>query len=260
MAPFYKAAAAVCLVAVYGLQSEATGPTTTYEFKAVDVDKEAYVAANLVRNGKLAVHINEVAKDDSLVSGLKEKVEPKNAAKGGAQTVDSCDALIKASNLAGIFNHTSEYVESPNYRTLLQAALDAGLGVFKAKGYQNKWNEIWEDASGANLAYLLGSNSTSIGCVIGTCNKVVTPEERSPVSPQVSPEKTVLFCILNPAAENGKAPFDEEYFNELVARTAKLAEMTEDDLKAPSNDGTAAAAIPTVLAAGFVSMLAALSA
>ncbi|CDJ45622.1 hypothetical protein EBH_0016680 [Eimeria brunetti] len=255
MACFYRTAAAVCLVALCGLRSVAAGKTTTYEFTAVDVNEDAYVAANLVRNGKLAVHISEVTKNATLVSDLKHKVE-----QASGEPLESCDGLIDTSNPIGIFNHTSEYAESPNYRTMLQAALDKGLEVFKAKGYQNKWKEIWGDADGANLAYLLGSNSTSMGCVIGTCSKVVTTtDQRSETPPEVTPEKTVLLCELSPAAEKEKAPFDEEYFNELVARTARLAEMTEEDLKAPSNDGTAAAAIPTTLAAGLVAMLTAVS-
>ncbi|CDJ45619.1 hypothetical protein EBH_0013350 [Eimeria brunetti] len=175
---------AVCLVALYGLQSDAVGTTTTYEFKAVDVDEDAYLAANLARNGKLPVRISEVAKDASLVSTLKEKVESQIVGiQDNPATIDSCDALIKASNLADIFHHSFDYEQSPNYLKLLQAALDAGVQVF-----------------------------------------------------------------------------NEEYCNGLVARTAQLTDITEQDLKAPSSDGTATAAVSTILAACLTAMLTAVSA
>ncbi|CDJ45615.1 hypothetical protein EBH_0008900 [Eimeria brunetti] len=164
---FYKTAAAVCLVALSGLQTAAGD--TTYKFKAVDVDE---------------VHINEVVKDESVVSTLKKKVEPTPTVKQvGKASENPRDAVMEANNLKDIFHYTFNYTAQPSYPELLQGALDAGLDVFK-----------------------------------------------------------------------------EEYFNALIARTAKLASMTEDDLKAPSNDGTAASAVPTILIAGLLAMLTAVAA
>ncbi|CDJ54288.1 hypothetical protein EBH_0045860 [Eimeria brunetti] len=66
--------------------------------------------------------------------------------------------------------------------------------------------------------------------------------------------------LLQDALGAGLAVFGEEYFNGLIARTAKLEEMTADDLKAPAEDAAAATAVPTILIAGLVAMLAAGSA
>ncbi|CDJ45621.1 SAG family member [Eimeria brunetti] len=251
---FCKTAAAVCLVALYGLQSEAASPQTTYKFKAVEVTDDAYIAANLVRNGKLEVHISEVSKDTNLVPGLQKEVVASASVEQPEGTTESCKKLMEQSGLKGIFHHAFSYKEKNDYRELFQAALDAGIAVFKEKGYQNKWDEIWASDAGASLAYLLGANSTKIGCVIGECIQVQTQDEGEPSSEE-STGNAFLFCDLSPAVDKSKAPFDEEYFNVLVARTAKLAEMTEEDLKAPSNDGTAAGAFPTILVAGLVAML-----
>ncbi|CDJ45623.1 SAG family member [Eimeria brunetti] len=257
---FYKTAAAVCLVALYGLQSDAAGKTTTYKFKAVDVDDEAYVAARLVRNGKLAVHISEVAKDADLVSGLQKKVAPTAAqGKQSGTSTESCKKVMEESALKDIFHRAFTYKESNNYRELFQKALDAGIAVFKENGYQNKWEEIWESDDGASLAYLLGSNSTKIGCVVGQCIKVETDTTDDSDPTEESTGDDVLFCELSPAAKKNEAPFDEDYFNGLIARTAQIAQMTEEDLQSSSNDGTAAAAVPTTLAAGVVAMLTAVS-
>ncbi|CDJ45625.1 hypothetical protein EBH_0020010 [Eimeria brunetti] len=262
MASFYKSAAAVCLVALFGLQSVAADPQTTYKFRAIAVNDDAYVAANLVRNGKLAVHIGEVAMDESLVAGLQKKVAPSTGlTQQDGTPKDSCNKLMEESGLKSIFHYASSSEETYNYRELFQAALDAGITVFKEKGYQNKWGEIWGIDAGASLAYLLGANSTKIGCVIGECIQVQTDTvEDRPSTTENSTGNAFLFCQLDPEAETGQPPFDEEYFDGLIARTDKLAGMTEEDLKAPSNDGTAAAAVPTIIAAGFLAILAAISA
>ncbi|CDJ45617.1 SAG family member [Eimeria brunetti] len=201
---------------------------------------DAYLAVNLLRNGKLSVHISELATGDSLVSALKEKVQSKTA--------------------TDIFHHTFDYVESPDYRKLLQEALDKGLEVFKDTENQNNWENIWGIDAGANLAYLLGANSTTVGCAIGQCTKETTAPNTGRTSNATPTGKAVLFCELSPPAEKEKAPFDEEYYNGLISRTAKLADMTEEDLKAPSNGDTAAAAFPTILTAGLVAILASVAA
>ncbi|CDJ28202.1 uncharacterized protein EMH_0038740 [Eimeria mitis] len=104
MASIYKTAAAVCL-ALY-----------------------AYLAANLARNGKLPVHISEVTKDSALVSTLGEEVEGEEP-----PTAENCTALI-TSELKGNFHYSFAYeaeaTASPDYRQLLQKALQAGLTVF----------------------------------------------------------------------------------------------------------------------------------
>ncbi|CDJ45643.1 SAG family member [Eimeria brunetti] len=269
MATFYKTAAAVCLVALSGLQSEAA--QTTYKFKVANVDDSVYLAANLVRNGRLPVHISEVAPDSNLVSTVQGKVQACTASKQPSRvTMEACEALMKASDLRDIFYHTFDYTESPDYRELMQAALDEGLKVFKKQNYGTDWQTIWASEAGANLAYLLGSNSTKIGCVIGECT-----EEASRTLPgaakrgvaalstdlgEAEAKKAVLFCALSPEAQKNTAPFDEEYFTALISRTALLANMTQDDLKVPTNDGIAAAAVPSILATSLVAMLTALSA
>ncbi|CDJ45636.1 SAG family member [Eimeria brunetti] len=268
MASVYKTAAAVCFVALYGLQSEAAGTTISHKFIPIAVEDAGYVAANLARNGKLPVHINAVAKDDNLVSTLTGTVKSKNVTEtveDAEATIDeTCSSLVKEGELKDIFHYTFEYnnvsKSSPNYRELLQKALDAGLEIFKKTKDQNKWEKIWEDEAGASLAYLLGANSTTIGCVIGQCIAAKTADDGGQSVPEGATGKAVLFCELNPAAKKNQAPFDDEYFEGLIARTAKLADMTEEDLKAPSNDGTAAAAVPTILAAGLVAVLTAISA
>ncbi|CDJ35798.1 uncharacterized protein EMH_0000330 [Eimeria mitis] len=127
MAPFYKTAATVCIVALCGLQSEAADGKK-YKFTSEDVTEEAYLAANLVRNGNLPVHISEVSKDDTLVTSLKQNVEAKEASTDG-----TCETLIEGDLKEG-FHHIFEYdVETKathDYRQLLQEALDKGLAVF----------------------------------------------------------------------------------------------------------------------------------
>ncbi|CDJ54291.1 hypothetical protein EBH_0045890 [Eimeria brunetti] len=274
MASLYKATAAICLIALCGLKSEATD-APKYKFTAEVVNEEAYVAVNLVRNGKLPVHIKEVAKDAVLAEALKKKIET-----DGQATENTCKSLI-TSNLKTIFHHIFDYQATPDYRKLLQNALDEGLTVFKDKktvNPGNEWEQIWETDAGASLAHLLGSNSTTIACVIGKCSKIESAgtggagggsggrmithlrEGRSQADGGTSTEKAALFCELSPAAKVNKAPFSEEYYGGLIARTASLKEMTEDDLKAPSNDGVAPGAIPAVLIAGFAALLAAASA
>ncbi|CDJ45629.1 SAG family member [Eimeria brunetti] len=377
MASLYRAAAAVCLVALYGIQSEATGKIVTYQFKSENVDDACYLAANLARNGKLPVHISEVEHGDSIVSSLTEKVESKTIKKEGdtvsdpgcnelmeesklvstasaggdnlasfgdralapaaalshkdifhytfeykekpnypellqaaldadgylaanlvrngklpvhvnevakddnivstlTGTVnsteheetgeeaevtidDTCTALVKKGKLTDIFHYTFTYQEKPNYRELFQAALDAGLAIFKNPDYQNKWDAIWENDAGGSLAYLLGANSTTIGCVVAQCTATKSAASGKNL-PETTKGKALLLCKLNPEAEKNQAPFDDAYFDGLIARTAKLADMTEEDLKAATNDGTTAAALPTILTASFVAMVAVASA
>ncbi|CDJ27907.1 SAG family member [Eimeria mitis] len=266
MSSIYKTAAAVCL-ALCGLQAEAN-TTRKYKFKVVDVGEDAYLAANLARNGKLPVHISEVTKEDTLITTLKGKVAGEDIA-----TADNCTALI-TSELKKNFHYSFEYEStseaSPDYRQLLQKALDEGLTLFDKKYPQSQeaWEKIWNEDEGASLAYLLGSNSTTIGCVIGRCTQVKTSSDTSLLQGggggSGEPEETlqndaVLFCQLEPAAVKDSAPFDEEYFNGLIERTTELKDMTEDDLKNSVGNGPVATA-STIIIAGLVAMLTTVSA
>ncbi|CDJ45600.1 SAG family member [Eimeria brunetti] len=259
MNSFCKTITAVCLVASSGLQS-AAGASATYKWTAEDVTADACLSVNLARNGKLPVHINEVAKDEAVVTSLKNTVESKS---GTATT--SCEALMEGKEkMKSVFHYVLESQDEPDYSQLLQTSLDKGLKVFENKEYpqtDSAWQQTWQNTDFANLAYLLNSNSTKVGCVIGTCTK-----EQDAASPGITREKqtevvaTVFLCDLDPAATKDKAPFDQEYFTGLIARTAKLTNMTADDLKASTNDGTAAAAVPTVAIAGLLAVMTAVSA
>ncbi|CDJ45601.1 SAG family member [Eimeria brunetti] len=261
MASFYKTLA-VCLMAFSGLQSVA-GSDKTYTWTAEGVTADAYLSVKLARNGKLPVHISDVAKDDQLVATLKTTIEGTE----DGRAVQNCRQLIESKEtLKDLFYRVLEPTAKGerDYRQLLQASLDEGLEAFKPKEYPKttaKWQELWTNPDFANLAYLLSSNSTKVGCVIGTC----TGEQTLPPDPpseegETTVEMELLICDLDPPATKNQAPFDEEYFTGLIERTAKLASMTEDDLKAPTNDGTAAAAVPTIMFAGLVAMLTAISA
>ncbi|CDJ45612.1 SAG family member [Eimeria brunetti] len=269
MAPLYKTATAICLVALSGIRSAAVA-SEVYKFEEVQVDDAAYLAANLTRNGKLPVHIEEVTKDEGLVSSLQEKVKKAQTpvVQEREVTKESCEKLMVASNLKDTtFHYTFEYKDPPNYSELLQEALKAGLEVFGNK-YPSEWTSIWTADAGASLAYLLWSKSTKIGCVIGKCTKGAAPDdgvlgskeggaEGRVSTGEASAVPAVLFCQLDPAPTKNQAPFDEEYFTGLIARTARLEDMTTDDLKAPTNDDTAAAALPTIMFAGLAAMIAA---
>ena len=62
-----------------------------------------------------------------------------------------------------------------------------------------KWSTVWEDEVGANIANLLFSNSTEIGCAIG---------KFTPVSQRTTQNGTMHFCQMQPPAESGEAPFE----------------------------------------------------
>ncbi|CDJ35629.1 uncharacterized protein EMH_0099020 [Eimeria mitis] len=141
MASFYKTAAAMCLVALGVLQSHAQGDndngggegdSTTYKFTVVNVDEDAYLSANLARNGKLPVHISEVTKDESLVTELTGEVTKATAEVD--PDAEDCTALMTAElkeRFHYSFEHAPESEASFDYRELLQKALEAGLTVFK---------------------------------------------------------------------------------------------------------------------------------
>ncbi|CDJ28149.1 uncharacterized protein EMH_0098900 [Eimeria mitis] len=164
MSSIYKTAAAVCL-ALCGLQAEAS-TTTKYKFKVVDVDEDAYLSANLARNGKLPVHISEVTKEDTLITTLKEEV-----AGEGATTVDNCTSLITA-KLKEHFHYSFDYdaasEASPDYRQLLQKALEAGLKVFNEEYFNGLIERTTElkDMTEDDLKNSVGNGSLATASTI----------------------------------------------------------------------------------------------
>ncbi|CDJ57413.1 SAG family member [Eimeria maxima] len=259
----YKSSATVCLVALCGIQSVAAD--TTYKFTVENVSGDAYLAANLARNGQLPVHISEVAEANDLVASLTELISDK-------PITESCDDMQFGVELKKVFHEFFEYTGNNDYREVLQAALTAGLDTFKETYPQDvsKWAELWENEEFASLAYLLGSTSTRIGCVVGKCAIEETatretggpedppedPPEEPPAKPTVTAtDKAVLFCKLDPSTQENTAPFSEDYFKALIARETSLTDMTENDLQPSVELGAAPAAVPTILIAGLVAML-----
>ncbi|CDJ32253.1 SAG family member [Eimeria mitis] len=116
------------------------------------------------------------------------------------------------------------------------------------KSYPDNWQEFWTIPEGANLASLLWSNSTKVGCAVGICTEG-TQENRNIT------ESAYLFCQMDPPAEENKAPFDKEYYEALKERKTLLTAMTEEDLKAPVQ-GAAVAAVPSLLVAGLTAIVA----
>ncbi|CDJ28153.1 uncharacterized protein EMH_0099340 [Eimeria mitis] len=166
MASLYKAAAAVCLVAACGLQS-AAADTKNYKFTAEDVTEEAYLAANLARNGQLPVHVSEVSEDKNIVTTLTGKV---NSAE--ARTDATCNELI-ASDLKATFHHAFEYDAdtSTNYRQFLQAALDKGLAIFDEEYFNGliERTTLLKDMTADDLKLSVGNGAEAVrfGCYAG---------------------------------------------------------------------------------------------
>ncbi|CDJ45606.1 SAG family member [Eimeria brunetti] len=259
MISFYKKITAVCLVASAGFHSVAGG-TTTYKWTAEDVTDDAYLSVKLARNGRLPVHINDIATDGELVTSLKKIIGNE---EGSSET--TCQELIESKvKREDIFYSVVSSQGEPDYRQSLQTSLEEGFKAFEPKKYPktaDEWQKIWGNKAGANLAYLLSSNSMKVGCIIGKCTAVQTGSQGGARrQAKTQPEIAVLLCDLQPAATKYQAPFDGEYFAGLVARTAKLADMTATDLKAPTNDGSAQAAIPSIVFAALAAVVTAISA
>ncbi|CDI74154.1 SAG family member [Eimeria praecox] len=259
MAFSYKTAA-LCLVALCGLQQPAAADTTTYKFTVLNVDDDAYLSVMLARNGKMPVHISDLTTSEDIVSQLTTQLQDTGAIASG-----TCDAMQIKDDLKKMFHVPFDYDStSVDYRELLQGALDKGLNIFQKKYPQSdaEWQNIWKQEDGANLSYLLAANSTQIGCAIGRCTTVNTPADPQPPEQQPTESPTnhaMLFCQLTPAATENQAPFNEDYFSALITRKAQLNDMTEEDLKVPSNGTSTAAALPTILIAGLAAMLATVS-
>ncbi|CDJ29304.1 SAG family member [Eimeria mitis] len=251
MAPLYKAAAAFCLVGLSWLQSGANA-STKYKFEVAELDEDAYLTVKLVRNGKISSKTNGVEKDDQLATTLQGKVESEHE-----DEQPTCASLITAEHKK-IFYHTFDYEASPDYRKLFQEALKTGLDAIGTT-YPTAWQDIWTKENARNLLHLLGASSTKVGCVLANCVKKDEPLPHAKSDPE-APTKSVLFCELAPPATANDAAFSEEYFNELIARKDELKSMTEEDLKDPIVTSSADVAVPSILTAGLVAILAAISA
>ncbi|CDJ26996.1 uncharacterized protein EMH_0078450 [Eimeria mitis] len=240
MAPLYKAAAAFCLVGLSWLQSGANA-SEQYKYQAVQVDEDAYLTVKLARNGQISAKTSSVEKDATTVSALEKKVKANEDSPK-----ESCEALLTG-DLKTVFYYSFKYTEKPDYRALVQEALNTGLEEFGTYPEEpSGWEKIWENDEVHSVLHLLGANSTKVGCVIGNCVKTSATD---------TPIKSVLFCQLEPAATASDAAFSEEYFKEISTRKTELKSMTEDDLKSSAN-----AAVPSILTAGLVAILAAISA
>ncbi|CDJ36339.1 uncharacterized protein EMH_0079480 [Eimeria mitis] len=254
MAPFYKTAAAFCLVGLLGLQCGAETPAK-YKYEVAQVGEDAYLTVKLARNGKISAKTSAVEVDTDTVTALQGQVQ---GSEGTTQA--SCDALL-TTDLKKIFHHTFAYTATPDYRSLVQEALRTGLEAIGATypTGTTAWQDIWKKDAAVSVLHLLGSSSTKVGCVIANCVKTTAVNVLSE-SDEGTPEKSVLFCQLKPAAAENEAAFSEEYFKELKERTTQLKDMKEEDLEDPIVTSSASAAVPSILTAGLVAILAAISA
>ncbi|CDJ29365.1 uncharacterized protein EMH_0003660 [Eimeria mitis] len=253
MAPFYKTAAAFCLVGLFGLQCGAETPTK-YKFEVAQVGEDAYLTVQLARNGQISAKTSLVEKDTELVGTLEATVEA-----GESEPKDSCDELL-TEDLKKLFNVTFNHTDDPDYRELVQGALKTGLTNFGTTYPEDTsaWKKIWGKQELHSVLHLLGASSTKVACVIAKCVKTgvgVLSE-----SDEETPATSVLFCQLKPAAAENEAAFSEEYFKELSTRTTELKDMKEEDLEDPIVTSSADAAVPSILTAGLVATLAAISA
>ncbi|CDJ29612.1 uncharacterized protein EMH_0051220 [Eimeria mitis] len=254
MAPFYKTAAAFCLVGLFGLQCGAQTPAT-YKYEVAKVGEDAYLTVNLARNGQISAKTSLVEKDTELVGTLETKVKADEA-----EPKASCDELL-TEDLKKLFNVTVDNKDNPDYRKLVQDALNTGLTDFGATypADTSAWRNIWGNAKLLSVLHLLGASSTKVACVIANCVKTAGDVGVLSESDD-APEKSVLFCELKPAAAENEAAFSEEYFKELKERTTQLKDMKEEDLEDPIVTSSANVAVPSILTAGLGAILAAISA
>ncbi|CDJ31964.1 uncharacterized protein EMH_0010900 [Eimeria mitis] len=226
MAPFFKTAAAFCLVGLFGLQSVAAN-VTKYKYEVTHAGDDAYLTVKLARNGKISAKISAAEKDTETVTALEKKVKA-----DGESPQATCDELLTA-DLKKFFHHTFTYTDKPDYRALVQEALNAGLAEFTQTypADADKWTTMWTKEKAVSVMHLLGASSTKVGCVIAKCAKTSVVDTLTESDAETV--KAVLFCKLSPAAKENEAAFSEEYFKEIIARKDKLNSMTEDDLKDP---------------------------
>ncbi|CDJ32329.1 SAG family member [Eimeria mitis] len=194
MGPVFKGAAVVCLVALSGLQPAAGA----LEFSAKKADEDAYTSVNLARVGQMSVRIGVLTEDSDLAEGLNAKLPATASDSSPAETCDKSIETLKKTKFVAQFTDAQDL----NYRQAVQKALDAGLGHMESyPDTEQKWTDFWKQADGANLAHLLWTNSTKVGCAVGTCTE--GDQNRTPET-----SITFLFCEMEPAAVENKAPFD----------------------------------------------------
>ncbi|CDJ29657.1 LOW QUALITY PROTEIN: SAG family member [Eimeria mitis] len=193
---FFKGAAVVCLVALSGLQPAAGALQLTVKKAGTD----AYTSVNLARVGQLSVRIGVLAEDSDLAKGLETSF-PTTSFEPPADTCENFIKALKKKKFVAQFTDAS----AENYRQAVQEALTAGLGKltsYPETDTEEAWTPFWTEPDGANLAHLLWSKSTKVGCAIGTCAPQAEEYRSSPDS------ATFLVCEMNPAAVEKQAPFE----------------------------------------------------
>ncbi|CDJ26999.1 SAG family member [Eimeria mitis] len=236
----------------------------------------------------MSVRIGVLTENSDLAEGLKTETAPTKKTKFVAQLPESEDQkyreavqnalqagldinthldvygpLHKCENVFDIFRFCLNFQKKTKflaeltgtaeqkYREAVQNALQAGLEALPSYPEDDGgWTTFWQKPAGANLARLLSSKSTKVGCGVGTCTEGGGEELRTA-------QKTVTFlvCEMQPAAVANEAPFDKEYYEALKERKTLLTAMTDEDLKAPVQGG-AAAAVPSLLVAGLTAIVA----
>ncbi|CDJ26997.1 SAG family member [Eimeria mitis] len=238
MGRIFKGAAVLCLAALSGLQPAAGD----LEFQPQDADKDAYTSINLARVGQLSVRIGVLTENSELVEKIKSAL-PSAQSDPPSTTCEEAIAELKKTNFLAQLTETGDQ----KYRQAVEKVLEAGFNELQSYPEdEGEWTTFWGKPDFANLARLLSSNSTKVGCAVGTCTK--TEEARTGTS------ITFLLCEMDPAAVQNKAPFDKEYYEALKERKTSLTEMTDEDLKAPVQGG-AAAAVPSLLVAGLTAIV-----
>ncbi|CDJ37354.1 SAG family member [Eimeria tenella] len=231
MAPIFQSAA-LCFMALCGLKSahaagggggSAASPTP------VAAGDDVYLALNLARRGRLAVRLNALTKQQTLVDSLLKSIPT---------TVGNDCGKIDSVTSQTASGFVATFTTEPNYKKLVQDALSAALKKMTKYPTDDKFNVApWTDAEVANILHVLSSASTEVGCAVTT----------------KCASKQLLVCQMNPKLGTG-APFSEEFFKALQSRSDSIEDMTEADLKTGSNSGIVA--VPSVLFAGLVAMLA----
>ncbi|CDJ34025.1 SAG family member [Eimeria mitis] len=247
MGPIFKRAAVACLVALSGL--EPATAATPPQFTVHDAGEDAYLSVNLARVGQMSVRISQLTKDDELIESVRGTL----AGTDGERTVTTCADTISELKKQKSFVAQFTKEDDRNYRQSVQEALTTGLKLMESyPTTDDEWKELWKKPDGVNLASLLWSNSTNIGCAVGICTEGTQGD-------RTTTKTAYLFCQMDPAAEENKAPFDKEYYEALTARKTLLTAMTEEDLKTPSN-GAAPVAVPSLVLAGLTAIVALASA
>ncbi|KAL8434534.1 hypothetical protein Efla_000050 [Eimeria flavescens] len=224
-------AAALGLLALSSAQS-ARGETVT----GVSAPDSLYEAINLARAGGLATALIQVKISADLINVVIPEVVAKAGNSGttcpnvGSVTPSTAEGFVLT------FNHETE---NPDYKTLVQNALDVGLQELSTYPTQGWGEGIWKTSEKAkNIGYLLWSSSAEAGCG---------------VTKGCTDNSNLVICRFKPTVQNGVAPFDEQFYHALKARTKKIQEMSSNDFQSPGNGGTMGA--PSMVVAGLVAAL-----